>query len=92
MFYMIVETFHAGKVSELYKRFEEKGRMLPQGVRYVSSWIDDRFTRCFQVMECDDPKLLREWVVHWNDLADFEIIPVLTSDQARERVLDGPAR
>jgi hypothetical protein len=91
MQYMIVETFHPGKVRQLYARFQEKGRLLPQGVRYVNSWIDQDVTRCFQVMECDDPALLEEWTGRWSDLADFEITPVLTSDQARERVL-GPAR
>lgn len=89
MLYMIVETFHAGKVRELYQRFAEKGRMLPPGVQYVNSWIDEQFTRCFQVMECDDACLLAEWTSHWSDLADFEIIPVLTSSQARERMLAG---
>jgi len=80
------ETLHAGEVRELYRRFEEKGRSLPRGVRYVSSWIDERFTRCFQLRECDDPDLLSEWIGPWSDLADFEIIPVLTSDQARQRI------
>lgn len=84
--FMIVETFHPGKVQALYQRFEEQGRLLPEGVRYVTSWIDEDFTRCFQVMECDDPALLEEWISHWADLADFEIIPVLTSAQAREIV------
>lgn len=83
---MVIETFHPGKVKALYQRFEERGRLLPEGVRYVSSWIDDEVTRCYQVMECDDPALLHEWMDHWNDLADFEIIPVLTSAEAREKV------
>lgn len=83
---MIIETFHPGRVQALYRRFEERGRQLPEGVRYVNSWIDDGITRCYQVMECDDPALLQEWISRWADLADFEVIPVLTSAQARERV------
>lgn len=86
MLYMVVETFHPGKVSELYKRFDEKGRMLPEGVRYLNSWIDDKLTRCYQLMECDEPALMDDWVAHWRDMADFEIIPVLTSAEARQRV------
>jgi hypothetical protein len=84
---MIVETFHPGKLRALYARFQEKGRLLPDGVRYVNSWIDAGFTRCFQVMECDDPALLEEWADRWRDLADFEFTPVLTSAEARERIL-----
>lgn len=86
MLYMIVETFHPGKVPALYQRFEEKGRLLPEGVRYVNSWINEDVTRCYQVMECDDPALLQEWIRHWTDLASFEIIPVMTSAEAREKV------
>ncbi len=91
MLYMIIETFHPGQVRQLYRRFEEKGRLLPVGVRYVDSWIDERFTRCFQVMECDVPALLDEWTGQWSDLADFEIIPVLTSSQARATIRAGEA-
>ncbi len=86
MLFMVIETFHPGKVRDLYQRFEQRGRLLPPGVKYVNSWIDRDISRCYQVMECDDPKLLREWTRHWEDLTDFEIIPVLTSAEARDKV------
>jgi hypothetical protein len=77
---MIIEKFHPGKVKELYRRFDEKGRMLPDGVNYISSWINEPVTVCYQVMESDSVEKLQQWISHWNDLADFEIIPVITSD------------
>jgi hypothetical protein len=86
MLFIVVEIFHPGRVQALYERFEERGRLLPEGVRYVNSWIDEGITRCYQVMECDDPALLQEWIGHWHDLADFEVTPVLTSSEAREKV------
>lgn len=86
MLYMIIETFHQGKAKEIYRRFEEKGRLLPPGVQYVNSWIDETVTKCYQVMECDDESLLKDWIRNWNDLADFEIVPVITSAQAKEKV------
>lgn len=89
MLYMIIEKFHAGKVKSLYKRFEEKGRMMPDGVTYINSWITEDVTTCFQVMEADTFEKLNEWISNWNDLADFEIIPVLISPQAKEKVFAG---
>jgi hypothetical protein len=82
---MIIERFHLGKVKTLYQRFDEKGRMMPAGVNYVNSWINEDVTICYQVMETDAIEKLREWISHWNDLADFEIIPVITSAQAKEK-------
>ena len=84
---MIIENFHPGKVKEIYQRFDEKGRLMPKGLQYVNSWINEDITKCYQVMECDDVSLLKEWISRWNDLADFEIIPVITSPEAKEKVL-----
>lgn len=84
MLYMIIETFHSGRVRDVYRRFEEKGRQLPDGVRFVASWIDADLTRCFQVMECDARELLDLWMSRWEDLVDFEVIPVVTSEEAQE--------
>ena len=81
MLYMIVEHFGDNAVP-IYRRFRERGRMAPDGVRYVASWVTTDYRRCFQVMECDDPALLEEWLSHWRDLADFEVIPVNTSADA----------
>ena len=88
MVYMIIERFHPGKVKALYKRFEEKGRMMPEGLSYVNSWIDEKITTCYQVMETNSPENLNEWISNWNDLVDFEIIPVITSAQAKEKVFE----
>lgn len=86
MLYMIIERFHPGKAKAIYKRFEEKGRLAPEGVNYVNSWISEDVTICYQVMETDTVAKIYEWINHWNDLADFEIIPVITSAQAKEKV------
>lgn len=82
---MIIETFHPNKVKQLYKRFEEKGRQLPAGVHYINSWIDVDLKSCYQVMESDTEEKIHEWVQLWIDLSDFQIIPVLTSAQAKEK-------
>jgi hypothetical protein len=89
MLYMIIERFHYDKVKELYKRFEEKGRMLPEGVKYINSWINEEVTICYQIMESDTEKKIHEWIRNWNDLADFEIIPVITSAEAKQKVFTG---
>ena len=88
MLYMIIERFHPGKVKTLYRRFEENGRMTPEGVNYVDSWISEDVTICYQLMETDSAEKIYEWIGHWNDLADFELIPVMTSANARKNVLD----
>ena len=85
MLYMIIEKFHPGKVKQLYKRFEEKGRQLPAGVHYINSWIDKDIKTCYQVMESDTEEKIHEWIQFWIDLSDFQIIPVLTSAQAKEK-------
>ncbi|HEX7240750.1 MAG TPA: DUF3303 family protein [Longimicrobiaceae bacterium] len=82
MLYMIVENFRGGDAVPVYRRFRERGRLAPPGLRYVASWVQEDFARCFQVMECDDPALLREWMSQWEDLVDFEVQPVMTSEQA----------
>ncbi|HEX7457226.1 MAG TPA: DUF3303 family protein [Ginsengibacter sp.] len=86
MLYMIIETFHTNKVKQLYKRFEEKGRQLPEGAHYINSWIDEDLTICYQVMESDKEEKIYDWIQHWTDLADFTVIPVITSAQAKEKV------
>ena len=86
MNYMIIERFHPGKVKELYQRFDEKGRMLPKGVLYVDSWINEDMTICYQVMESDSIDKLHEWISNWNDIVDFKIIPVIRSAEAKKRV------
>ena len=82
MQYVIIEHFRNGDAVSVYRRFHERGRMAPDGLRYVSSWVSHDFRRCYQVMECDDPALLDTWMAHWRDLIDFEIIPAMTSSEA----------
>jgi hypothetical protein len=79
---MIIERFRPGRAPDVYRRFRDRGRMAPDGLRYVSSWVDLQFERCFQVMEADHESLVEEWISHWNDLVDFEIVPVRTSAEA----------
>jgi uncharacterized protein DUF3303 len=86
MIYMIVESFKNLDPVPIYRRFRERGRLAPHGLRYVSSWVTSDMTKCYQVMECDDRRLLDEWTAHWHDLIDFEIMPVITSAEAVERV------
>jgi hypothetical protein len=81
MLYMILEHFRGDPIP-VYRRFRDRGRQAPDGLRYVDSWVTADLQRCFQVMECDDPALLRQWMDRWKDLADFEVIPVVTSAQA----------
>ena len=87
MLYMVIEHFRPGKIKELYKRFDEKGRMAPVSVNYVNSWIDERIETCYQVMESPSEEELRQWTSNWDDLVEFEIIPVITSAEAKARVL-----
>jgi hypothetical protein len=82
MLYMIVETFRGGDARPVYRRFRDEGRLAPDGLRYVGSWVTDDFRRCFQIMECDDAKLLAQWTARWDDLVEFEIVPVMTSAEA----------
>lgn len=86
MLYMIIERFRDGNARPVYERFREKGRLAPAGLEYIGSWITADLKICYQVMQCDDRSLLDEWMSHWDDLTDFEVIPVITSAEARERV------
>ena len=68
MLYMVIEHFRNGDAAPVYRRFREQGRLAPEGLRYVSSWVTRDLKRCYQVMEADDPALLREWISRWEDL------------------------
>jgi hypothetical protein len=84
--YMIVEHFKNGDAAPVYRRFRDQGRMAPEGLGTVSSWVDQELSTCYQVMEAADPALLVEWMAHWKDLVDFEVHPVMTSNEATEKV------
>jgi uncharacterized protein DUF3303 len=85
MLYLIVEDFNGDPVA-VYRRFRDRGRMAPDGLRYVQSWVTEDFQRCFQIMECDDPALLDDWMRRWRDLVTFEVLPVMTSAEAVARI------
>jgi len=80
--FMVIEHFRPGRAADVYRRFRDHGRLAPPQVRYLSSWVDFEFRRCFQVMEAESEELLREWIANWEDLCDFEIVPVRTSAEA----------
>lgn len=86
MLYMIIESFKNQDAVPVYRRFRDQGRLAPEGLTYVASWVDMRLQRCFQVMETKDRGLLDQWMAHWNDLVEFEVIPVLTSAEAASNV------
>ena len=86
MLFMIVEHFRNGDARPVYERFRAKGRLAPEGLRYVDSWVTSDLTRCYQVMECDDRVRLDHWIDAWSDLVDFEVFPVITSAEAASRV------
>ena len=84
MFFMVIEKFRKGEQKRIYQRFETRGRMLPDGLKFVDSWIDASFNSCFQLMECDDLCLMQAWIAKWNDLVDFEVIPIAPSKKTKE--------
>jgi len=82
--YMVVEHFR--DAAAVYRRFRDRGRMVPGGLVYVSSWVDEKFERCYQVMETGDRALLDAWMANWNDIVEFEVYPVMTSKEAAEKI------
>jgi len=88
LLYMIVENFKNGDPLPVYQRFRERGRLAPEGLNYVSSWVDEKLERCFQLMEADDVTHLNEWIANWSDIVDFEVYPVISSKEAADRVLN----
>ena len=83
--YMVIERFKEGAPKAVYQRFRSSGRMLPDGLTYVSSWVEESFDRCYQLMETADAALLQTWMEKWQDLIDFDIHGVMTSSEAAEK-------
>ncbi|HYM35981.1 MAG TPA: DUF3303 family protein [Steroidobacteraceae bacterium] len=87
MLFMIIERFRDNDMVPIYKRVRDSGRMFPDGLKYIDSWVEPNFSRCFQLMECDDARLLQEWILQWRGYGvSFEIVPVVSSKDTREVV------
>jgi len=88
---MIIERFKGGDAVPVYRRFRERGRMAPPGLNYVSSWVDEQLTTCYQIMQTAERALLDQWIRQWSDIVDFEVHPVISSSEAAQRIeLLGP--
>jgi hypothetical protein len=92
LLFMIVEHFRNGDPKPVYERFRERGRIAPDGLHYINSWVTPDLMHCYQVMECDDRALLDQWIAAWDDIVQFEIHPVITSNEAAARVAAGESR
>jgi hypothetical protein len=82
---MCIERYRNG-AGPVYARFRDQGRMMPEGVIYVSSWVTQDLSTCYQVMECEKRELLDEWISAWNDLVDFEVVAIMESKEAATKV------
>lgn len=85
---MIIERFRDGNAKPVYERFQQRGRLAPDSLHYVNSWVSTDLTCCYQVMECADRAALDTWIDAWSDLVDFEVIPVVTSAEAAAQALE----
>ena len=92
MLYMVVERFRGRDAEAVYRRFRERGRMMPDGVEFVGSWVETNLDRCFQLMESPDTTLLEQWAAHWADLVEFEFVPVVPGKEMAARYAGGEGR
>jgi hypothetical protein len=83
---MVIEHFKNKDAVAVYRRFRDRGRLAPEGLTYVSSWVDEKMERCFQIMETEDRALLEQWMANWSDIVEFEVYPVMTSKEAVEKI------
>jgi uncharacterized protein DUF3303 len=88
MLFMVIEEFRDQDAKSVYRRFREKGRMMPDGLAFVNSWVSADLSRCFQLMECDDITLLQKWIAEWSDLMAFEIVPVVPGKDTATALAD----
>jgi len=86
MLFMVIERFKDRDAKPVYRRLRDEGRSLPEGLKYVGSWVEVNFDRCFQLMECDDARVLQEWAFACQDLGEFEFVPVVTSKETVEMI------
>ena len=96
MLFMVIERFRDNDMVPVYQRFRDAGRSLPEGLEYLDSWIESNFSRCFQLMRCDDPRLFQQWALEWRGLGmTVEIVPVVPSRETQAIVapfLEAPSR
>ena len=85
--YMVIENFRNGDAVPVYRRFRDRGRLAAVGLSYVSSWVNEKLDRCYQLMETEDRALLDQWIANWSDIVDFEVHPVIRSEEAFEKIL-----
>lgn len=90
MQYMVIERYKDKEA--VYKRFHEKGRMMPEGVSYVNSWVTEDGNICYQINEAENLELLYEWASNWNDVTDFEFIPVISSREMSAKMEENSKR
>jgi hypothetical protein len=88
--YTVVEHYKNGDPLPVYRRFRDRGRLAPAGLSYVSSWVNEKLDRCYQVMETDNRALLDEWIENWADIVDFEVYAVISSKEASEKIAPQP--
>jgi len=88
MLFMVIERYKNCDADAVYRRFREHGRMMPEGLKYIGSWVEQNYERCFQLMAADDPVLFGQWTSRWDDLVEFEIVPVVTSSEASEHIVN----
>jgi hypothetical protein len=87
MLYLVIERFQNGNPQPIYERFAEQGRLAPEGLTYVNSWVTEDLSTCYQIMQTHNYVLLEQWMANWQDLVDFEVLPVLTSAEAKSKIL-----
>ena len=83
---MIIEHFKNDDPVPVYRRFRDRGRLAPNGLQYISSWVDEKLERCFQIMETTDRNLLDQWITNWSDIVEFEVFPIVSSREAAETI------
>ena len=81
MLFMVIETFRNQDAKAVYRRLRDKGRALPDGLRFINSHVSADLGRCFQLMQASDLTILQRWVAEWSDLASFEIVPVVAGSE-----------
>jgi hypothetical protein len=84
MLFMIIERFRDG-AAPVYARFRDRGRLAPPELRYVNSWVTGDLSTCYQIMECEKKESLEQWIAAWDDIVDFEVVPVIESKDAAAR-------